>query len=272
MTMSYAKAALPQGAACPSCASPMEILHLQNTLGRPLELDLCFNCHGIWFDPRENTQLSAQSVLALFKALHDHNDQPHKALRTSMACPRCHRGLQRGEDRTVHGAYVVYRCTQQHGRFSTFSSFMLEKGFARQLSKVEVCALAEKVKVIHCNSCGAAVDLRKDHACPYCGAAFSLLDPKAVETALARYNNHPSLQFALEKENPQPGGAQSRRMAQASAELILAQERIKRENQRAELERKRQGRTMDDWVSEGEDELWSAGVEMVWKLLRGIFD
>ena len=41
----------------------------------------------------------------------------------------------------------------------------------------------------------------------------------------------------------------------------LASERIQRENRKAQQERR-----MEDWISEGE--LWSAGLAMVWKLLR----
>jgi hypothetical protein len=43
------------------------------------------------------------------------------------------------------------------------------------------------VGAIYCTSCGAPVDIRKDHACPYCSAAFSLLDPQAVARALEGY-------------------------------------------------------------------------------------
>jgi hypothetical protein len=47
--------------------------------------------------------------------------------------------------------------------------------------------LAKRVGAIYCTSCGAPVDIRKDHACPYCSAAFSLLDPQAVARALEGY-------------------------------------------------------------------------------------
>ena len=228
----------------------MQALRLQNTLGQALELDLCFACHGIWFDPLESAQLAPQSVLALFKSLHEHNDRPHLPLKNRMHCPRCEQELVRGEDRTISGAYVVYRCAQRHGRFSTFHSFMVEKGFVRQLNRAEIAALAEKIQAIHCNNCGAAVDLRKDHACPFCRSAFSLLDPQAVEKALARYRGP-----AGQAQNP------SRHQADVAAEVILASERIKRENRKAQ-----QASGMGGWIPEGE--LWSAGLEIVWRVLR----
>ena len=64
---------------------------------------------------------------------------------------------------------------------------MIEKGFVRLLTEPEIDDIARRVAVIHCPSCGAAVDIRKDHACPYCRSAFSLIDPKAVEQALQGY-------------------------------------------------------------------------------------
>ena len=233
-----------QGVRCPSCSQAMEALLLENKMGQALELDVCFACHGIWFDQWESAQLSPSSVHTLFKALHAHNDQPRLPLKNRMFCPRCPQDLTRGEDRTINGTYVVYRCPQRHGRFGTFSSFMVEKGFVRQLNRAEIAALAEKVKTIHCNNCGATVDLRKDHACPFCRAAFSLLDPQAVEKALARY-----------------GSRAAQPPADVAAEVILASERIQRENRKAQQERR-----MEDWISEGE--LWSAGLAIVWKLLR----
>lgn len=179
---------------CPSCRQPMQRLALESHAGDPVDIDLCFDCHGIWFDRQENLQLSPHGVLTLFERLHAHRDEPHAALKTGKLCPRCRRGLLRGMDRTISGSYVVHRCPQQHGRFSTFASFMVEKGFVRHLTPAEIRSLADKVRTIHCGSCGASVDLRKDHACPYCRSAFSLLDPKAVEAALKRYQRGSLLQ------------------------------------------------------------------------------
>ena len=46
-----------------------------------------------------------------------------------------------------------------------------------------------------------------------------------------------------------------------AAEVLLASERIKSENRKA-----RQECRMEDWISEGE--LWSAGLAIVWRILR----
>ena len=53
--------------------------------------------------------------------------------------------------------------------------------------QAEVQDLARRVDAIYCTGCGAPVDIRKDHACPHCRAAFSLIDPEAVKRALEGY-------------------------------------------------------------------------------------
>lgn len=55
------------------------------------------------------------------------------------------------------------------------------------MTRPEIDDLAQRVGAIYCTSCGAPVDIRKDHACPYCRAAFSLIDPHAVVRAMEGY-------------------------------------------------------------------------------------
>ena len=152
-----------------------------------VELDICFGCQGIWFDHRENLKLSPQAVVELFTLLHQHRTDERRPLQRQLACPRCVRPLAQSFDVVRGGRYMVYRCAQQHGRFSAFSSFMVEKGFVRHLTRAEVDDLARRVDAIYCTGCGAPVDIRKDHACPHCRSAFSLLDPQAVARALEGY-------------------------------------------------------------------------------------
>lgn len=257
---------------CPSCRQKMDILPLESRTGQPLEIDLCYHCHGIWFDGTESTQLSPQSVLRLFKELALHKDDPHSILSEKMRCPRCRGALVRGSDRTKSGPYVVYRClANRDGRFSSFSSFMVEKGFVRHLNNTEITALANSVKVINCSSCGASVDLRKDHACPYCRSAFSLLDPDAVEKALARYKIQgqasvlaAQAETGVDSDSP----AQKINRSMAAADVLIVQERIRLDNERrAQEEARRRGTT---WGPIGvEDLVWGAGLREV---LRRLFN
>jgi glutaredoxin len=221
-----------------------------NSVGT-IEIDLCHTCHAIWFDGNENLRMAPAGVVELFRQLHDHRDDAQGPIARSLSCPRCRRALAEGSDVVRAGRYITYRCPQKHGRFSTFSSFMIEKGFVRQLTQAEITDLAERLRVIHCNSCGASVDLRKDHACPYCRAAFSLLDPQAVEQALAGY------------------GRQAQRIEEGPRRTDLADAlvSIERDRERAKREEQRERWSQNSPASIGNDDLWAAGVELVWRIL-----
>lgn len=174
---------------CPSCRSTMQMLSLPGTNGRTVDLDLCFQCQGMWFDPQENLKLAPAAVADLFRQLHEQRNAPRQPLATQIHCPRCTGALTQGFDVVRSGRYITYRCGKGHGRFSPFSSFMIEKGFVRMLTRPEIEDIAKRVAVIHCTGCGAPVDIRKDSACPHCRSAFSLIDPAAVEQALQGYAN-----------------------------------------------------------------------------------
>lgn len=221
--------------------------------GSQVELDLCFSCQGMWFDPAENLKLTPAAVAELLRVLHDHQDAPIRSLAHTLQCPHCRGSLQRGFDVVRSGRYVTYRCTKGHGRFSPFSSFMIEKGFVRPLTAPEVEDIARTVRIIHCTSCGAPVDLRKDPVCPHCRSVFSLLDPKAVEKALQGYAK------AVTQ------GAQTRPHDVADALISL-----ERDRERARREQAAEGRSLlSRNASEvSGTELLTVGLSMVWKLLN----
>lgn len=246
--------------ACPSCRTAMEVHRLPGTNGvhgGVVELDLCFACQGMWFDPQENLKLSPAAVAELFKLLHDHRDTHRQPLAATLGCPHCKLSLTQGFDVVRSGRYITHRCGNGHGRFSAFSSFMIEKGFVRQLTRPEIDDIARHVAVIHCTGCGAPVDLRKDHACPHCRSAFSLLDPKAVEKALQGYAKAATATTASSAEIS-PSKASD--LADALIAIERDRERSKRANQ-AQTGRL-QTRDADDGV-----DLLAVGVAMVWAML-----
>lgn len=161
-----------------------------------VEIDFCFPCQGVWFDHLENLKLPPAAIATVFKEMHRHRDAAHQPLAERLNCPQCRTRLVQGFDVVRSGRFITHRCDNRHGRFSSFSSFMIEKGFVRQLTKPEIADIALKVGVIHCSSCGAPVDLRKEDACSHCRSALSLLDPAAVEKALQNYAR-PSAQHAV---------------------------------------------------------------------------
>lgn len=218
--------------------------------GGSIELDICFACQGLWFDPRENLQLAPGSVVELFQLLHQHRDDAHHPVSSTLRCPRCRQSLSHGFDVVKSGRYVTYRCAQGHGRFATFSSFMVEKGFVRQLTKPEIEDLARRVDTIFCTGCGAPVDIRRDHACPHCRAAFSLLDPAAVERALQRH-----VQAAKPAVSSTPA-TRNTDLADALVSIERSRSQARREEQKERIER-----------VDLTGDLWAAGVEMVWRAL-----
>ena len=164
----------------------MERLVLPGVYTGDVEIDACFACHGFWFDHLESMKLAPRAIALLFKAMHRHEHAPRQPLSERLHCPQCRGALVQGFDVVRSGRYITHRCPQQHGRFSTFASFMIEKGFVRQLTRPEIADIAAKLGVIHCSSCGAPVDLRREDACSHCRSALSLLDPQAVEKAVQR--------------------------------------------------------------------------------------
>ncbi len=165
----------------------MQSQRLPGQHGEVVELDFCFGCQGIWFDHQESLKLAPEAVTTVFKQMHEHSDAARTPLATKLACPQCRGGLAKGFDVVRSGRYITYRCEQRHGRFSSFAAFMIEKGFVRQLTRPEIAQIAQKIAVIHCSSCGAPVDLRREDTCSHCRSALSLLDPQAVEAALQRH-------------------------------------------------------------------------------------
>ena len=212
--------------------------------GGTVELDLCFSCQGIWFDEFESVQLAPGSIIELFKLIHEHRDDPRQPLRDTLQCPRCDERLLHGFDIAKGGRFNYYRCLQKHGRFTAFSQFMIEKGFVRQLAPAEIDDLKSRVQFVRCAGCGAPVDIRTDSACGHCRAPIAILDPNAVEQALAAYR-----QAEIKRTTPNP---------EALADLILATER---DRNRRERERP---------ISRGTDigDLIVDGLDVVFNLLN----
>ncbi len=230
----------------------MDVHPLASQDGSMLELDICFHCQGLWFDPKENLKLAPAAVVELFRLLHEQRDAPRHPLGVQLNCPHCDRPLEKGFDVVRSGRYVTYRCPRRHGRFSAFSSFMVEKGFVRQLTKPEIDDIAQRVAVIYCTSCGAPVDIRKDHACPHCRSAFSLIDPQAVERALDGYAS------ASQRD------ATARPLDLADALIGLERDRLRAERE----EKAERGGLFSPSKPEVTGDLWAAGLEMVWKMLK----
>lgn len=149
--------------------------------GRTVALDLCFACAVIWFDAHESVALAPGAVLRLFTLIHAHQAERQPGVLGSPTCPRCRAALQDTHDvqRNVHFTY--WNCAAGHGRLTHFVEFLREKSFVRPLAPAELAKLRENVQTIHCDGCGATVDLAQGSICAHCGAAVSTLDAHQVD-------------------------------------------------------------------------------------------
>lgn len=195
---------------CPGCAAPMQRRAFPSRgITGSVDLDLCLDCHVIWFDALESAQLTPGAVLQLFDTIRKDTNAP-RPLPESCSCPACHHGLALTHDFERTNPITYYRCENCHGRLTTFVQFLREKEFIRTLSPVEVSKLRAVVGTVRCTSCGAPIDLGRDAACPYCRAPISILDPDAVGRTVAQLS-------AQEKPHALP--APDRRVA---VEALLA--------------------------------------------------
>ena len=223
----------------------MQTFRSPRKLEGELTLDLCFACQGIWFDEFESLQMAPAGILELFRRIHAHHDDTRQPWRDVLHCPRCHERMLQGLDLTKNGKFTYHRCLQKHGRFTAFAAFMMEKGFVRQLNGAEIESLARQVQTIRCSGCGAAIDIRRETVCGHCRAPIAILDPQAVDKALAGYG-----QAAARSAEVDP---------HAFAEALIANERLK---SKMEREAKQNGQPPEI------TDLVMGGIELVWKLLR----
>jgi hypothetical protein len=163
----------------------MQAFAFRNQLGQEVALDVCYECQSIWFDKHESQQLAASETLELFRLIHTKGQQQGRAWADRLNCPRCAVHLLPTFDLCKAGKFTYFHCPNQHGRFTAFSAFLVEKGFVRQLTGKEIETLAAEVGSLRCSGCGAAVDIRKDSVCGYCHAPIVVLDPHALEKAIA---------------------------------------------------------------------------------------
>ena len=156
----------------------------RSVTGRGVDLDICYDCHGIWFDPFESAQLSPAAILQLFELIRKQDDPP-RPLAVTCACPTCHQALALTHDFERTNRITYFRCVQGHGRFTTFMQFLREKNFVRTLNPAEINRLRAVVAQVKCSSCGAPVDLARDAECSYCHSPIAILDADAVSHAVA---------------------------------------------------------------------------------------
>jgi hypothetical protein len=192
------------GRHCPGCGAGMSIGEFEHRSQGRVQVELCLDCRAIWFDAFESAQLAPGAILALFRIVQAARERTAHAMGSTPHCPACSHELELTHDIQHTTRFTYWRCTQGHGRFTPFLQFLREKEFVRGLTPVEVTRLAATIGQVRCTSCGAAVDIAHDAACPYCGAPLAILDTEAVARTLQRLQG---TQAALPPARPAPDAA-----------------------------------------------------------------
>jgi hypothetical protein len=174
------------GRRCAGCDAQMSIGDFEHRAQGIVQVELCLDCRAIWFDAFESAQLAPASILALFRIVQAARERPARAIASTPHCPACRAALEVTHDIQHTTRFTYWRCGQGHGRFTPFVQFLREKEFVRGLTPAEVSRLSATIRQVRCTSCGAAVDIAHDAACPYCGAPLAILDADAVARTLER--------------------------------------------------------------------------------------
>ena len=153
----------------------MEPLALDGHLGRKVSIDICHPCQAFWFDKYESLQLSASSVLQLFRVI-GRDGGVKVGLSRDLTCVRCPRKLRLVKDMQRSTRFEYRGCPDNHGRLITFFNFLREKDFIRPLTPAQIEDLRRNVKTVNCSNCGAPVDLARGTDCAHCGSPLSMLD------------------------------------------------------------------------------------------------
>ena len=164
----------------------MESHTLDGHLGRPVAIDICDPCQSIWFDTRENLQLTPGATLTVFRLIGEHIAKPRLQESDTAKCPRCKARLRRTHDMQRATQFEYFRCPNGHGRLTTFFDFLKEKDFIRPLTPQQIAELRKNIQTVNCSNCGGPVDLAKGAACTHCGSPLSMLDMKQAETLVAQ--------------------------------------------------------------------------------------
>jgi uncharacterized protein YbaR (Trm112 family) len=164
----------------------MEVHLLDAHLGRTIEVDLCEPCQSLWFDGKENLQLTPGATLTLFRAIGEHVRKPEPHDAELVKCPSCKGRLRKTQDMQRNTRFTYFKCPHDHGRLTTFFEFLKEKDFVRPLTPQQIAELRKNVQIINCSNCGGPIDLARGSACAHCGSPLSMLDMNQAERLVAQ--------------------------------------------------------------------------------------
>ena len=172
-------------------------------------------CQSIWFDARENLQLTPRrDAWRCSASLASTCREPAPQDRDIAKCPRCNAQLRRTQDMQRSTRFEYFRCPNEHGRLTTFFDFLKEKDFVKPLTPQQIAELRKNVQIINCSNCGAPIDLAKGSDCAHCGSPLSMLDMQQAERLIAQ------LRDADRTDKLDRSGAAARARARAARDRV----------------------------------------------------
>jgi Transcription factor zinc-finger len=162
---------------CTHCKGELQPITLEGHYGQQHEIDLCPNCHLVWFDEFESVRLSGLGWIGLLRQMHSvMGGPPPGALRLPLACVRCSAALKPVHMLTRFGHSAAHECPRKHGHFQTFSLLLAERGLVRPLSARDRRTLQTESSPLTCLNCGAPVPAGHSESCDHCTSPLVVFD------------------------------------------------------------------------------------------------
>ncbi len=176
---------------CSCCNQPMKILALEGHYSHRVEIDLCANCHLVWFDAFESVRLSGLGWVQLLRQMLA-APPAGAALSKPMRCVRCSGALAGVRNLTRFGRTAALECVKEHGQYQSFSLLLAERGLVRPLTSRDRNTLVQEGRELCCLNCGAAVvgeqasaaPSTQETECAYCQSPLVVVDLQRLSQAL----------------------------------------------------------------------------------------
>lgn len=174
---------------CPACQHPLRHLALEGHYGKSVDVDLCADCHVVWFDAFESVRLSGLGWVQLLRAM---VAQPasRAVLPRDMFCVRCSGPLCAVRNQTRFGRTAAMECRRCHGQLQTFTLLLAERGLLRQVLPADRRSLAQEGRTLQCLQCGAGDHAPEAAHCVYCESPLLMVDvPRLASALLVRHGD-----------------------------------------------------------------------------------
>jgi hypothetical protein len=168
---------------CTNCQQPLQALQLEGHYGNLVNIDICGNCHLVWFDEFESVRLSGLGWLQLLRAMLA-CPRSTASLPAQMQCVRCRTPLKAVRNLTRFGRTAALECSHGHGQFQGFSLLLAERGLVRPVNHLDRKALAQERRLLSCLNCGADASAQTDSVCAYCDSPLVMIDLPRLTSAL----------------------------------------------------------------------------------------